>query len=161
MTRFTISSFNVKNLIGPDKEYYQFQVYTPEEYAWKEDWLADQLLTMDADIIGFQEIFEEEALASVIAEMNRRARILNEASVPDKSKRYHKKVIFRKLAVEPYDDAALAFAPNAADTGEPGKRRPGVAILSRFGLCRAPRDHSGPCRAARDSVPAAARPRRG
>ncbi|WP_439110491.1 hypothetical protein [Lentibacter sp.] len=48
MTRFTIASFNVKNLIGPDKEYYQFQSYTPEEYAWKEDWLADQLLSMDA-----------------------------------------------------------------------------------------------------------------
>lgn len=47
MTRFTIASFNVKNLIGPDKEYYQFQSYTPEEYAWKEDWLADQLLSMD------------------------------------------------------------------------------------------------------------------
>ena len=37
MTQFTIASFNVKNLIGADKEYYRFQSYTPEEYAWKED----------------------------------------------------------------------------------------------------------------------------
>ena len=33
MTRFIIASFNVKNLIGADKEYYKFQSYTPAEYA--------------------------------------------------------------------------------------------------------------------------------
>ncbi len=138
MTEFTIASFNVKNLIGPNKEYYEFQTYTPEEYAWKEDWMADQLLTMSADIVGFQEIFEEDALRAVIEETNQRATQLNAATVPDKSKRYHRKVIFRKLSVEPYYDAALAFAPNAADTGVPGKRRPGVAILSRFGFAGGP-----------------------
>ena len=31
MTQFTIASFNVKNLIGPDKEYYRFQSYTPRK----------------------------------------------------------------------------------------------------------------------------------
>lgn len=134
MTDFTIASFNVKNLIGPDKEYYEFQKYTPEEYAWKEDWMANQLLTLDADIVGFQEIFEEDALRSVIDETNRRAEALNAATVPDKSKSYRRKVIFRKLAVEPYTDAALAFAPNTADEGIPGQRRPGVAVLSRFGF---------------------------
>lgn len=138
MPGFTIASFNVKNLIGPDREYYRFQSYTPEEYAWKQDWLADQLLTMDADIVGFQEIFEEAPLRDVIREASARAGALNEASVPDKSKRYHRKVIFEKLKVDPYHDAALAFAPNAADTGAPGKRRPGVAILSRFGFAGAP-----------------------
>ncbi len=138
MTEFTIASFNVKNLIGPDREYYRFQSYTPEEHAWKEDWLADQLLTMDADIIGFQEIFEEDALKNVIAETSARARDLNAATIPDRSKRYHRKAIFRKLAVEPYDTASLAFAPNTADTGEPGKRRPGLAILSRMGFAEPP-----------------------
>lgn len=138
MTAFTIASFNVKNLIGPDKEYYKFQSYSPEEYAWKEDWLADQLLTMDADIIGFQEIFEQAALANVVAEASRRAAALNEATIPDRSKRYHRKAIFRKLEVAPYDDATLAFAPNTADTGEPGQRRPGLALLSRFGFVGEP-----------------------
>ncbi|MEO1345143.1 MAG: endonuclease/exonuclease/phosphatase family protein [Pseudomonadota bacterium] len=138
MTRFTIASFNVKNLIGAEKEYYTFQRYTAEEYAWKVDWLADQILTMNADIVGFQEIFEEDALKAVVEETTTRAEALNAASVPDKSKRYHRKAIFRKLKVEPYGEAALAFAPNAADTGEPGKRRPGVAILSRFGFAGAP-----------------------
>lgn len=134
MTRFTIASFNVKNLIGAEKEYYRFQTYTPEEYAWKLDWMADQLLTMNADIVGFQEIFEEDALRAVVDEASTRAEALNDASVPDTSKRYHRKAIFRKLKVEPYTQTALAFAPNAADTGEPGKRRPGIAILSRFGF---------------------------
>ncbi len=138
MTEFTIASFNVKNLIGANQEYYRFQSYTPEEYAWKQDWLADQLLTMDADIIGFQEIFEENALQSVIEEASVRAEALNEASVPDRSKRYHRKAIFKKLKVDPYRDAALAFAPNAADTGHPGERRPGLAILSRFGFAEEP-----------------------
>ncbi|MFY0596378.1 MAG: endonuclease/exonuclease/phosphatase family protein [Cognatishimia sp.] len=138
MTRFTIASFNVKNLIGADKEYYRFQSYTPEEYAWKVDWMADQLLSMDADIVGFQEIFEEDALRDVITETDSRGAELNDAVIPGRDKRYHRKAIFKKLGFDGYKDAALAFAPNVNDTGEPGKRRPGVAILSRFGFAEAP-----------------------
>lgn len=137
MTDFTIASFNVKNLIGPEKEYYRFEQYTPEEYAWKKDWLADQVMTMNADIVCFQEIFEEEALRDVIDEADNRGQASNEASVPDKSKRYHKKAIFRKLAYDDYSEAALAFAPNVSDSG-PGNRRPGVATLSRFGFAEPP-----------------------
>lgn len=137
MTDFTIASFNVKNLIGADKEYYEYESYTPEEYAWKQDWLADQLLTLNADIVCFQEIFEESALRDVVAEADQRGLALNAATVPDRSKRYARKAIFRKLATDPYGDAALAFAPNASDGG-PGKRRPGLAILSRFGFVEPP-----------------------
>lgn len=138
MTEFTIASFNVKNLIGPDREYYRFQSYTPEEFAWKADWMADQLLTLNADIVGFQEIFEEPPLHEVITETSRRADDLNAASIPDRTKRYHRKAVFRRLRVEPYHEAALAFAPNAADEGIPGARRPGLAILSRFGFVEPP-----------------------
>ncbi|UWS04540.1 endonuclease/exonuclease/phosphatase family protein [Phaeobacter inhibens] len=134
MTEFTIASFNVKNLIGPDQEYYKFQSYTPEEYAWKADWMADQLLTLDADIVGFQEIFEEAPLREIIAETDRRGHEANAASLPDRSKRYHRKAIFRKLAYTPYTEAKLAFAPNINDSETPGKRRPGLAILSRYGF---------------------------
>ena len=137
MTRFTIASFNVKNLIGANREYYRFEQYTPEEYAWKEDWLADQVLTMDADIVCFQEIFEEDALRAVIAEADARGELANEANIPDRTKGYAKKAIFRKLAYTPYHDAALAFAQNAND-GPPGERRPGVAILSRLGFVGEP-----------------------
>jgi endonuclease/exonuclease/phosphatase family metal-dependent hydrolase len=137
MTRFTIASFNVKNLIGADQEYYRFEKYTPEEHAWKQDWLADQLLTMDADIVGFQEIFDEKALRDVISETDLRGQASNDATIPDRSKRYARKAIFRKLAFSPYSNAALAFAPNAND-GEAGHRRPGVAILSRYGFVGEP-----------------------
>ncbi|APG48272.1 endonuclease/exonuclease/phosphatase family protein [Phaeobacter porticola] len=134
MTDFTIASFNVKNLIGPDQEYYKFQNYTPEEYAWKSDWMADQMLTLDADVVGFQEIFDEVPLREIIAETDRRGMEANAASLPDVSKRYHRKAIFRKLAYTPYTGAELVFAPNVNDSDMPGKRRPGLAILSRYGF---------------------------
>ena len=137
MQDFTIASFNVKNLIGAEQEYYKFEQYTAEEHAWKQDWLADQLLTLSADIVCFQEIFDEDALRAVIDETDERGRELNEAAIPDRSKGYRKKAIFRKLKHELYDRAALAFAPNVND-GEPGHRRPGVATLSRFGFEGAP-----------------------
>lgn len=133
MTDFTIASFNVKNLIGPEQEYYRFEKYTTEEHAWKEDWLADQVFTLNADIIGFQEIFEKDALRHVIAEADRRGIASNEDALPDQSKRYARKAIFRKLAYTDYQDAALAFAPNLND-GAPGQRRPGVAMVSRYGF---------------------------
>ena len=138
MQDVTVASFNVKNLIGADREYYQFQTYTPEEYAWKADWLADQLLTLDADIVGFQEIFDGDILQSVVDETTRRSDLLNAASLPDRTKNYRKKAIFRRLESTGYAGAALAFAPNAADEGIPGERRPGVAILSRPGFAEAP-----------------------
>lgn len=139
MTRFTIGSFNVKNLIGPDQEFYRFQVYSAEEYAWKQDWLADQLLSMAADIVGFQEIFEEPPLREMIAECDSRGLALNAAALPDRSKEYRNKAIFRKLEYRAYGASpALAFAANSADQGIPGQRRPGLAILSRFGFVGAP-----------------------
>lgn len=137
MTDFTIASFNVKNLIGADQEYYKYEQYTPEEHAWKEAWLADQLLTLSADIVCFQEIFDEDALKAVIADTDAMGIASNAEAVPDRSKRYARKAIFRKLAYTPYTDAQLAFAPNASDGG-PGERRPGLAVLSRFGFAEPP-----------------------
>ncbi len=138
MADATIASFNVKNLIGSDQEYYKFQTYTPEEYAWKRAWLADQLVSLDADIVGLQEIFDEDALRDVITAADDIGNALNHASQPTKDKSYRKKAVFRRLAYTPYADAAVAFAPNAADTGIPGQRRPGLAIVSRFGFVGTP-----------------------
>ncbi len=137
MTEFTIASFNVKNLIEAQQEYYRFEEYTVEEHAWKRAWLADQLLTMNADIVCFQEIFSEASLRDVIDETDALGLAANEAVIPDRSKRYARKAIFRKLAYEPYSKAALAFAPNSFD-GAAGQRRPGVAILSRYGFVGTP-----------------------
>ncbi len=137
MSDVTIASFNVKNLIGADQEYYRFQSYTPEEYAWKSAWLAEQLVTMDADVVGFQEIFEQSALEHVIADADEIGAASNAAAIPGRDKRYRRKAIFRKLAYDGYKDAALFVAPNIND-GAPGARRPGVALLSRFGFAEPP-----------------------
>lgn len=137
MTDFTIASFNVKNLIGADQEYYTYESYTPEEHAWKQSWLAEQVLTLNAEVICFQEIFEEDALQAVIDEADTAGIEANEANIPDRSKKYARKAIFRKLAYAPYTDAELAFAPNMSD-GAPGHRRPGVAILSKTGFVGEP-----------------------
>ena len=137
MTDFSIASFNVKNLIGAEQEYYRFEKYTVEEHAWKQAWLADQLMDLSADIVCFQEIFDEASLQAVIAETDAMGIESNEAAVPDPRKRYARKAIFRKLAYKPYAKAELAFAPNVNDGG-PGERRPGIAVLSRFGFADAP-----------------------
>jgi endonuclease/exonuclease/phosphatase family metal-dependent hydrolase len=137
MTDLTIASFNVKNLIGAEQEYYRFEKYTDEEYAWKRDWLAEQILALDADVIGFQEIFTESALADVMAEADRRGQELNDVAQPDPRRRYARKAIFRRLKVDGYAEAALAFAPNLNDGG-PGERRPGLALVSRFGFVGEP-----------------------
>ncbi len=137
MTQFTIASFNVKNLIGPDQEYYRFQSYTPEEYAWKEDWLADQLVTLNADIIGFQEVFDEAPLRDTIARADAIGTANNAASLPGQDKRYRHRAIFDRLAYRDYGNAALAVAANIHD-GAPGQRRPGVAVLSRLGFAEEP-----------------------
>ncbi|MBD3664233.1 endonuclease/exonuclease/phosphatase family protein [Sulfitobacter aestuariivivens] len=137
MTQFTIASFNVKNLIGPDQEYYKFQSYTPEEYAWKEDWLADQITALNADIIGFQEIFDEQSLRDTIARADTYGLSNNEAALPGEDKRYRHRAIFDRLAYRDYGNAALAFAPNVHD-GQPGQRRPGLAVLSRLGFADEP-----------------------
>ena len=132
MTRVTVASFNLKNLIGANQEYYKFQSYTPEEFAWKQDWCADQILSMDADVIGFQEVFEEDALRAVIAEADARGQALNEAVLPDRSKSYRKKAIFRKLGYTPYGQAALAVAQTPMMA-----RRANVAPVLRCCLDRA------------------------
>ncbi|MFK7807232.1 MAG: endonuclease/exonuclease/phosphatase family protein, partial [Saprospiraceae bacterium] len=92
---------------------------------------------MDAGIDCFQEIFEEAALRGVIAEADARGQVDNANHIPSEKTRYHRRAIFRKLAYRPYTDASLAFAPNVNDAG-PGRRRPGVAILSRMGFVGTP-----------------------
>jgi len=62
------ASFNVCNLAPPGMQYYdKIEPYTQAEYDAKTSWVAHQLDLMDADIIGFQEIFSQAALKDVLA----------------------------------------------------------------------------------------------
>lgn len=63
---FKVGTFNVFNLISPDTTYYGKRSYTKESYQNKITWIAGQLDKMDADIVGFQEVFEEDALREAL-----------------------------------------------------------------------------------------------
>src|SRR5687767_9529520 len=62
--KFSVATFNVENLITPDRPIYEElrPRFNRQGYELKIAWVKQQLLKMNADIIGFQEIFEEEAL---------------------------------------------------------------------------------------------------
>lgn len=123
MTTFTIATFNARNLIGPDQEYLRHEHYSPESYARKEGWLATQLNRMNPDIVAFQEIIDPDPLRQVVAAADHLGAA---GGTPGHRADY-----------AAYGDAALAFAPNVADGG-PGERRPGLAVLSRFGFADDP-----------------------
>jgi len=67
--RFSVATFNVENLTGANKPIYDESkaLYNEADYGKKVNWIKEQLLKMDADIIAFQEIFEEQALRDCIA----------------------------------------------------------------------------------------------
>jgi endonuclease/exonuclease/phosphatase family metal-dependent hydrolase len=62
------ATFNVCNLALPGTIFYDnLPPYTQEEYDAKIDWIARRLDQIDADVIGFQEIFSQAALKDVLA----------------------------------------------------------------------------------------------
>lgn len=62
------ATFNVCNLALPGVKYYDDQIpYSSEDYDAKITWIAQQLDRIDADVIGFQEIFSQAALKDVLA----------------------------------------------------------------------------------------------
>ena len=65
-TRFKIGTFNLYNLVLPKTRYYGRLMYSSEDYQKKVQWIADQLGRMDADLVGFQEIFHRDALKQVL-----------------------------------------------------------------------------------------------
>lgn len=64
--RARFGSFNTFNLVLPGVRFHQTMEYSPEDYAMKVNWMANQLLQMDADLVGFQEVFHQKALEEVL-----------------------------------------------------------------------------------------------
>src|SRR3712207_913186 len=61
-----VGTFNVLNLAREGERYYPDEKpYTAREYDEKARWIAGQLARMKADLVGFQEVFHEEALLDV------------------------------------------------------------------------------------------------
>ncbi len=78
------ASFNVCNLAPPGMKYYErSEPYTKAEYDAKTSWIAHQLDLMDADIIGFQEIFSQATLKDVLAKTRRYRNAFHAGFDPD------------------------------------------------------------------------------
>ncbi|MBC6446155.1 endonuclease/exonuclease/phosphatase family protein [Actinokineospora xionganensis] len=63
-----VGTFNVLNLALPEVPYYPDELpYSIAEFDRKAAWIGEQLRRMDADVVGFQEVFAEAALREVCA----------------------------------------------------------------------------------------------
>ena len=62
-----IGTFNLMNLALPEHQIYPGEQFSREDYEKKADWTASLLKEMDADFVGFQEVFHREALLDVAA----------------------------------------------------------------------------------------------
>ncbi|MES2537070.1 MAG: endonuclease/exonuclease/phosphatase family protein [Pseudomonadota bacterium] len=68
MQEIRFATFNLLNLGPPGMKFYDgLEPYSPEEYEAKITWLAQQIDKLDADVIGFQEVFSQAALKDVLA----------------------------------------------------------------------------------------------
>ncbi len=65
---FKVATFNTFNLVLPNVVYYDDRQYTSELFAQKKQWIIQQLSTMNADIVGFQEVFHVDALKQILTE---------------------------------------------------------------------------------------------
>lgn len=63
---FKVGTFNLYNLALPEERYYN-RKYTKEQFDRKVKWIANQLNKMDADIVGFQELFHLPALQKALS----------------------------------------------------------------------------------------------
>ncbi|MEM1137920.1 MAG: endonuclease/exonuclease/phosphatase family protein [Bacteroidota bacterium] len=66
LPKINIGTFNLLNLSLPNVEYYPRRSYTQETYEKKLVWLGNQLSKMKGDILGFQEVFHDEALLALL-----------------------------------------------------------------------------------------------
>lgn len=63
---FKVATFNLFNFVLPDVNYYGKRHYDQSTYDKKKYWIVGQLRNMDADVVGFQEIFHEKALQQTL-----------------------------------------------------------------------------------------------
>jgi predicted extracellular nuclease len=64
--KIKFGTFNLFDLALPNQALRDKKMYSKDEYQKKTTWIAEQLVAMDADIVGFQEIFHKAALDEAI-----------------------------------------------------------------------------------------------
>lgn len=115
MAEVRIGTFNLGNLALPDAAMAGHDRWSTAEAAWRQDWIARQIVAMDADVIAFQEVIDLPALEQAMALADR----IGAAHAPP------------GRDWRPYGTGAILHAPNAHD-GRPGRRKPGLAVVSRL-----------------------------
>jgi len=62
---------NLFNYLSPPDAFYEFNnIYETHHWQGKQQWLTTRLLELDADVIGFQEIFSADALKEQLSALN-------------------------------------------------------------------------------------------
>ncbi len=78
------ATFNVCNLAPPGAKLYEnLEPSTPEEYEAKIAWTARQIDMLGADVIGFQEVFSQAALAEALSRTRRYREAIHVGFDPD------------------------------------------------------------------------------
>jgi endonuclease/exonuclease/phosphatase family metal-dependent hydrolase len=68
LTTLMVANCNLLNLALPGRAYYANQdPYSADEYTRKLDWLGAQIARLNADVLGFQEVWDEMALKATVA----------------------------------------------------------------------------------------------
>ncbi|MES2832635.1 MAG: endonuclease/exonuclease/phosphatase family protein [Pseudomonadota bacterium] len=107
------ATFNLLNLALPGIRFYPDQEpYTQARYDAKVEWIAQQIDRLDADVIGFQEVFSQAALKDVLA----------------RTKHYQQAHLVGFDPIESSDTNAQPSTPNASPL------TPSVALVSRLPL---------------------------
>lgn len=66
-SKLKIATFNLFNYLEPPFAYYDFErIYSAEQWAKKQRWIADYLNEFQPDVIGFQEVFSPESLRELV-----------------------------------------------------------------------------------------------
>ncbi len=65
-----LATFNLYQFVAPPYAWYtKKERFTPEQWLEKTAWIKSQILKMDCDIIGFQEVFSRDALERLVKEL--------------------------------------------------------------------------------------------
>ena len=71
MRNIRVATFNAFNLARPGIGYYSNPAYSLVEFGEKTMWIGRQLDEMEADLVGFQEVFHKEALRTALERSSR------------------------------------------------------------------------------------------
>jgi endonuclease/exonuclease/phosphatase family metal-dependent hydrolase len=68
--KIKLGTFNLFQFVEPPYSWYtKKEKFNKNEWSVKTAWIKKQILKMDCDIIGFQEVFSRKALKSLVAEL--------------------------------------------------------------------------------------------